>query len=176
MHEQEPAKSDDPPGVRNGRNVSTQELVKHLAVTEREMVKTTNSAARLEGIMSGCQVGKRRARRLVKAVNMLWHYRAQAFGTPAKAKTKILPLVQGVFEKAMLDGNLTAALGALRLQAELCGLSKRDVAGLPMGDETPPAKVDERAKEVAQVVMERLLAFGLNGGSHGGNGRERPQA
>jgi hypothetical protein len=176
MRENEPAKSDDAPGVRNQREVSTRELVKHLAITERAMVKTVNSGDRLQDIMNGCQVGERRARRLIKAVNMLWHYRAQAFGTPGKARTKILPKVQALFEAAYAEGKYTAALGALKLESELCGLGRQDAPGLPLGDQVP-AQVDDRTEEVAQQVMDRLLAFGMNGrGLNGGNGRGRPEA
>lgn len=169
--EHEPANAGEQPAT-GGREVSTRELVRHLAITETAMVRTQQSAARLALITAGCQVSDRRARRLIKAVNMLWHYRAQAFGTPSKARTKILPLVTNVYERALSAGNMTAALGALRLQAELCGLSKQDVAAMPVG-EHDRTMISAETEAVSKAVLDRLLRHGLNGGSNG-NGRSLP--
>lgn len=181
MREHEPAQPGEAPAT-GGREVHTDAFVKQIAIAERAMVKSLNSGQRIEEIMSGAQVSKRRARRLIRAVNKLWHYRALAFGTPSRSRVKILPMVTDLYEAARASGDLKAALGSLKLFAELCGLTGHDALGLPLGDETPPAKVDERAEEVAQVVMDRLMAFGLNGRGSGhslapgGNGSERGQA
>jgi len=154
-----------------GKPVHTRTFLRHIAITERAMVRTVRPADRLHLITTGCSVSDRRARRLIKAVNMLWHYRAQAYGTPAKARTKLLPLAQHLYEEALSKGQLTPALGALRLQAELCGLSKLDVVALPIGDVHTPGEISANTADVADRVMDRLLAHGLNGGSKSGNGK-----
>ena len=142
----------------------------HIAIAERAMVRTTVSVKRVQLITSGCSVSERRARRLIKAVNMLWHYRAKAFGTPAKARTKILPKVQALFEEALAKGSYSAALGALKLEAELCGLSKQEIVELPVADESARADVGPETERVAERVLDRLLRHGL-GGNGKGNGR-----
>ena len=89
VREHEPSQPGEAPAT-GGREVHTDAFVKHIAIAERAMVKSLNSGQRIEEIMSGAQVNKRRARRLIRAVNKLWHYRAQAFGTPQRSRVKIL--------------------------------------------------------------------------------------
>ena len=166
-----------------GKAVDTRRFMEQIGSAEAVMLRSSRSSERIRLICADAQVNPRRARRLVRAVNMLWHYRAQAFGSASKARVQLLPRVQEVFERALMAGQYGHALGALKLQAELCGLSRDVVAGLDVPQEAPD-DLDEKVRRTSDAVMNRLLAFGSNGhagngkanGANGSNGNGRGQA
>jgi hypothetical protein len=147
------------PDLTGGRFVKTEVLMRQLAITERAMVLTHNSGDRRRLIQQGCGVSEHRARRLVRSVEQLWKLRAAAFGTPSKARVRLLPMAQAVYSKAMESGNLTAAINALKLQADICGLRGPDIVALPatVGQQHGRAERSHEAVAVAQRVLERLM-------------------
>jgi hypothetical protein len=158
--------------LTGGQAVGTLTLLKQIALTERSMVRTQNSADRRMMVQEACGVSEARARRLIKSVGHLWKLRAVAFGTPSKARARLLPLAEAIYSMALGKGNLNAALGAVKLQAELCGLRGPDVASLPDGD-TMRGPIAPETADVAQRVLDRLLAYGAHGSNgHGGNGHK----
>jgi hypothetical protein len=160
---------------RAGQPVGTRLLLRHLAITERAMVSTQNSGERRMLVADGCGVSEARARRLIKSVQHLWKLRAHAFGAPSRARVRLMPLAEAVYAKALESGNLTAALGAIRLQAELCGLRGQDVQSLPSTDAPLRAAIAPETADVAERVLSRLLAYGAHG-TNGHRGNDRAQA
>jgi hypothetical protein len=162
--------------LTGGRFVKTEVLMRQLAITERAMVLTHNSADRRRLVQQGCGVSEHRARRLVRSVEQLWKLRAAAFGTPSKARVKLLPMAQAVYSKAMESGNLNAAINALKLQAELCGLRGPDLVIAPatVGQAHGRAERSNESVAVAQRVLERLMVRSAQakneGNGHGSNG------
>lgn len=196
MREHDPPKAGEG-HLRAGKQYQMRDVMHQIAVAEKAMLGSQKSTTRIADICAGARVNEARARRLIRSVRQLWHYRAQAFGTPGKARTLILPMAQEVYERAMLrrppklpcrrDGcgaeageecehrglgppDLGAAISALKLQAEICGLSKETVKELSAPDETRvPENLAQETEKVANQVIDKMLAFGSNG--HGGNGK-----
>lgn len=137
-----------------------------LGQVEAIMLQVSGATDRLDRICEVCGVGRRTAKRLVRSVNQLWHYRARSMGVPEKARPRLLRRAQDLTEKALLAGEWNAAAKFFAMEMQLCGL-KDGRTEVKAND--PQPLTEEQGQAVEDRVLDRLLSYGSNG--HSGNGR-----